>query len=148
MIDPAFVGWRSKPTAIEVDKSQLRLFAEATGETDPVYFDEAAARAAGHPTLPAPPPFVFCLKLNANQPFSYAREMGINVAHLLHGEHSFEHFAMIYAGDMMTVTTEIVGVEQKKGGALELVTTLTDAVNQDGVLCARQRGVFVVRHPQ
>jgi len=131
-----------------VDKSQLRLFAEATGETDPVYFDEEAARAAGHPTLPAPPPFVFCLKLVADQPFSYAREMGVTLAHLLHGEHGFEHFAPIYAGDVITLTTEIVGVEQKKGGALEIITALTDAVNQNGALCARQRGVFVVRHPQ
>jgi acyl dehydratase len=147
MIDPRFVGWRSPPISVEVDKSQLRLFAEATGETDPIYFDETAARAAGHPNVLAPPPFVFCLKLMAGQPFLYAREMGVNIAHLLHGEHHFEHIAPIYARDVITLTTEIVGIEQKKGGALELITALTDAVNQDSVLCARQRGVFVVRHP-
>ncbi len=39
--------------------------------TDPVFRDETAARAAGHPGLPAPPTFTFCLDMNVPDPFAY-----------------------------------------------------------------------------
>src|SRR3546814_15155473 len=61
MVDQSFKGFTSEPRHIDVEKGQLKFFAHATGETNPIYFDEAAARAAGHPALPAPPTFAFSL---------------------------------------------------------------------------------------
>ena len=55
MIDRKHIGVVSEPRTIDVEKGQLRFFAKATGETNPIYFDEAAAQAAGHPAIPAPP---------------------------------------------------------------------------------------------
>ncbi len=40
------IGVVSEPRAVLVEAGFLKFFAKATGETDPVYFDEAAARAA------------------------------------------------------------------------------------------------------
>src|SRR3546814_8296269 len=65
MVDQSFKGFTSEPRHIDVEKGQLKFFAHATGETNPIYFDEAAARAAGHPALPAPPTFTFRLALVA-----------------------------------------------------------------------------------
>lgn len=113
MIDARFVGWRAASATVEVDKGQLRLFALAIGETDPVYVNEEAAHAAGHPALPAPPTFAFCLKALAGQPYSYLREMGVDIARLLHGEQVFDYYEAIYAGDFVTLLTEILTVEQK-----------------------------------
>jgi acyl dehydratase len=146
MIDKKFIGWCVKPATVEVEKGQLRLFARAVGETNPIYFDEAAAMAAGHPSLPAPPTFAFCLKALAGQPYSYLREMGVDIARLLHGEQAFEHHGPIYAGDVITLATEINAIEPKKGGGLELVRVVTDAVNQDGRPCVRQHAAFIVRN--
>jgi acyl dehydratase len=41
-----------------VDPLAARRFAQAVGDLNPAYFDEAAARAAGHAGLIAPPTFV------------------------------------------------------------------------------------------
>jgi acyl dehydratase len=145
VIDASFIGWRADPAIVDVEKGQLRLFAQAIGETDRIYFDEAAARAAGFASLPAPPTFAFCLKNLVGQPYSYLRMMGVDVAHLLHGEQAFEHHEPICAGDTVTLTTEILDIQQKKGGALEFITARTDITNERGRLCMRQTTTLVVR---
>jgi acyl dehydratase len=146
MIDARFIGWRAEPARVGVEKGQLRLFAKATGEPNPIYFDEDAAHAAGHPSLPAPPTFAFCLKQLAGQPYSYLREMNVDVACLLHGEQAFEYFEPIHAGDVIMLTTEIIAIETKKDGALDIVTARTEAVNQRGQVCVRQETTLVVRN--
>ena len=44
MVDQSLKGFTSAPRHIDVEKGQLKFFAHATGETNPIYFDEAAAR--------------------------------------------------------------------------------------------------------
>ena len=61
MIDRKFIGHKLPAISVPVEGGQLAFFAKATGETNPIYFDEQAARAAGHPALPAPPTFSFTL---------------------------------------------------------------------------------------
>lgn len=76
----------------------MRFFAKATGETNPVYFDAAAARDAGHRDLPLPPTFLFSLEFQ--QPdTSWCDEVGIVVTWILRGEQSFTYHRLAYAGD-------------------------------------------------
>ncbi len=63
MIDKKFIGHRFAMHAATVESGRLRFFAKAIGGTDPVYFDEDAARAAAYRALPTPPTFLFCLNL-------------------------------------------------------------------------------------
>lgn len=145
MIDRKFVGLELAPRHVEVEAGQLRFFAKAVGETDPVYLDEDAARAAGHPALPAPPTFAFTLNQLAPAPSNWMAEMGISIADVLHGEQGFEHLTQIYAGDRITLTGRVADIYEKKGGALEFVVMEIDARNQDDQLCVRQRMVTVVQ---
>ena len=61
MLDRKNIGRISKPHTVEVEKGRLKFFAKAIGETNPIYTDESAARAAGYRSLPAPPTFIFSL---------------------------------------------------------------------------------------
>lgn len=146
MIDRAFIGYRAPRASIELERGQLRLFAKATGEPNPIYFDEDAARSAGFRTLPAPPTFAFCLKQLAGQPYSYLREMGVDIGRLLHGEQTFEYGETIFAGDKITVETTILDIASKKGGAFDVITAQTDALNDAGRCCVRQRTILIVRY--
>lgn len=147
MIDRANIGVVSEPRTIEVEKGQLKFFAKATGETNPIYFDEAAARAAGHPALPAPPTFTFSLALGAPaQRGAILGDMGVDMRSVLHGEQQFTHHRPIYAGDAITLTTRTADIYEKKGGALEFIVQDTQAVNQRGELCTEMRVVTVVRN--
>ena len=51
----AQVGVDSPPWTYEVTTTSVRAFARGVGYTDPVYYDIAAAKAAGYRNLPAPP---------------------------------------------------------------------------------------------
>ena len=61
-MDRNAIGRESKPAINEVEKGSIRKFAEAIGETNPIYFEEAAARAAGYRSVVAPPTFPTTLR--------------------------------------------------------------------------------------
>jgi acyl dehydratase len=147
MIDRKHIGVVSEPRQIEIEKGQLKFFAKATGETNPIYFDEEAARNAGHRALPAPPTFTFSLALGAPaKRGDVFDDMGVSRAKVLHGEQRFFNHRPMYAGDVITLETRTVDIYDKKGGALEFVVQDTDARNQNGELCTTMRVVTVVRN--
>jgi acyl dehydratase len=147
MIDRSWIGVESEPRVIEVEKGQLRFFAKATGETNRIYWDEAAAAAAGHRALPAPPTFAFSLMLGAPpKRGTILGDMGIDMRRVLHGEQTFTHHRPIYAGDHITLTTVTRDIFEKKGGALEFIVQDTRAVNEAGELCVELSTVTVVRN--
>jgi acyl dehydratase len=144
------VGIISEPRAVTVEAGFLKFFAKATGETDPIYFDEDAAKAAGHPSLPAPPTYLFSLALSAPAKrgglFDAQNGLGIDMARVLHGEQRFTHHRTIYAGDRLTLITTTSDIYAKKGGALQFIVQDTEAVDAAGDLCAAMRMVTVVRN--
>src|SRR5258708_22555374 len=54
----ARVGKEGPTTTSEVDKTTIRMFARSVGYADPIYYDEAAAKAAGYRGLPCPPGYL------------------------------------------------------------------------------------------
>ncbi|RUP23465.1 MAG: MaoC family dehydratase, partial [Curvibacter sp.] len=125
---------------------RMRFFAKATGQTDPVYSDEAAARAAGHPGLPVPPTFLFCLEMESPDPAAIRDLLGMDYRTLLHGEQGFFYHRMAHAGDTLTFEQRIDDIYDKKGGALEFVVRGTRVSNQRGELVAELRAVTVIRN--
>ena len=146
MIDKKHIGRTTTPHTVDVEKGRLKFFAKAIGETDPVYTDEAAARAAGYKALPAPPTFAFCLEMETNSLWDNIAAMGVPVGKILHGSQTFKYHAPICAGDRVTFQTKVSDVYDKKGGALEFIVEDTTAKNQDGALVAELQRVIVVRN--
>jgi acyl dehydratase len=146
----AHVGMVSEPRVVEVEKGFLRFFAKATGETDPVYFDDGAALAAGHPALLAPPTWLFSLALSAparrGDIFDPVHGLGVDKMRVLHGEQGFTYHRPVHAGDRLTLITTTSDIYAKKGGALEFVVQDTRATNDAGALCVEMRMVTVVRN--
>ena len=146
----AHIGVVSEPRIVDVEKGFLKFFAKATGETDPIYFDEDAARAAGHPGLPAPPTYLFSLALSApakrGDLFDGENGIGVDQTRILHGEQGFTYHRPIYAGDQLTLTTTTTDIYSKKGGALQFIVQDTQAVNAANELCVAMRMVTVVRN--
>ena len=146
MIDKRFIGHVMPTFSAVVEAGRLRFFAKATGQTDPLYSDEAAARAAGHPGLPVPPTFLFCLEMESPDPAAIRNLLGMDYRSLLHGEQGFTYHAMAYAGDTLTFEQRIEDIYDKKGGALEFVVRTTRVTNQHQQLVAELRCVTVIRN--
>ena len=145
MVDDTLIGHTFPPHASDVEAGRLRLFAKATGETRPEYCDEAAARAAGHPSLPAPPTYAACLYLDVPDPFAWYRELGVDIGRVLHGAQGFRYFAPIYAGDRLTFASRIGNLFRKKNGALTFIIREIEVTNQTGLRVAEMRSTVVVR---
>ena len=148
MIDRSYVGrvWPSYET--EVEKGRLRTFAKAIGETDPVYSDDGAARAAGYRGILAPPTFSFCFGFDDPNGMRHLKDLGIPIPRMLHGEETIRTHRPICAGDRVRCTRRVADIYEKKGGALEFVvfeTEVRDAGTDE--LVAELRSVLVVRNP-
>lgn len=135
------------PLTFEVERGRLRAFARSIGETDPIYLDTDAARAAGHRDLLVPPTFVFSMSLEADRPFGYLEDLGVDLGQILHGEQRFDYRAPMHAGDTLVLQDRIVDVFDKRGGAMEFVVKDTE-VRRDGELVATGRTTIIVRHPE
>ncbi len=146
MIDKGVIGKEYPPFTVEVEKRWVRSFAEAIGETSPVYFDESAAKAAGYRSLPAPPTFPFAMIMECNQSFMLLDELGIDKRRAMHAEQSFVYHADLCAGDTVTGRQKVVDVYDKKNGALEFLVTETRLEKQRGEHVCELRTTVVVRN--
>lgn len=146
MLDTRHIGAKLPAFTTTVDAGRLRFFAKATGQDDPVYTDDDAARAAGHRGLPVPPTFFFCLEMDSPRPAAMRELLGIEIGRVLHGEQGFTYHAMACAGDVLRFEPRITDIYAKKGGALEFVVRETRVSDAAGNLVAEMRAVTVVRN--
>lgn len=145
MIDHKFIGYRQPPFAVEVEKGRLRLFAKAIGETDPIYRDEQAARAAGYPSLPVPPTFLFCLEMERADPYDWFHELGIPLGQVLHGEQSFTYHRIAHAGETLTFSAQLLDIYEKKNGALQFLVQRNFVTDATGLPVAEFDRTIVIR---
>lgn len=137
-----YVGRQSAPLVVDVERGHIRRFAEAVGDPNPIYVDEAAARAAGHPRIPAPP--TFAIALRANDP-----RAGIDIdwRKLLHGEQEFVFHRALYAGDRLTIVGRIADatVKETKAGIMDVMVLENVATDADGARVFTARSTVLVR---
>jgi acyl dehydratase len=146
MIDRRHIGKLLRPAVLDIERGRLRFFAQAIGESDPIYTDVDAARAAGYPDLPAPPTFLFAAELDGQSITAMLDDLGVALNRILHGEQQFTYLAPVCAGDTVTVDSRVSDVYAKKGGALEFIVKESMVTNQRGVKVAEMRSVIVVRN--
>jgi len=140
------IGLELAAFTFEVDRSQLRLFAKAIGETDPVYTDVEAAREAGYPDLPAPPTFAFTVGMRPDAPFDFLDALGVELKTVLHGEQVFQYERPICAGDRVQVRRRVIDAYEKRGGALSFYVVETRHEDEaTGELFAMARQTVVSR---
>ena len=145
MTDKNLIGHKTGAYSVDVEKGRLRFFAKAIGETDPVYTDEAAAKAAGHESLPVPPTFLKCLESEGRDVVELLNLVGFDLGRVLHAEQSFVYHKMAYAGDVLTFDGIISDRYEKKGGALQFVVFEARVTNQSGEHIADIRSSLVQR---
>lgn len=145
MIDKKHIGMRLPAFQATAEAGQLRFFARAIGETNPIYFDEQAARDAGHPSLPLPPTFLFSLEFQIPSN-AWRDELGIIPSRILHGEESFTYHRLAHAGDTLHFEMRITDIYDKKNGALSFVVRESRVTNQRGEHVADLRSVLVHRN--
>lgn len=147
MWDLSLQGAALTPFGAEAGRARLRAFAQATGQEHPLFLDEAAARAAGHPALLMPPTFLFCLSMEGPNPQEIYERLGVNYAHVLHGEQHFDYHRPAFAGQRLHFAPRIGRLYARKGGALRFFEWENRVTDGGGQAVADLRSVMVVRPP-
>lgn len=146
----------SEPLTGTITAKEAQRFALAAGDHNPLYFDEDAARAAGHRTTLVPPiflawslaPFRPVTELRTDGLYKGGgRRVSLNVRRVMFGGEDWEFLEPVYAGDTITSETRLKSLEEKDGSSGPFVLQMTETTyrNQDGAVVARATGRSIAR---
>ncbi|MEA2649077.1 MAG: hypothetical protein QOG61_1512, partial [Candidatus Binataceae bacterium] len=135
------IGKSGEARTIEVERGSIRRFAEAIGDSNPLFNSESEARHTCFGGMIAPP--TFGRSLSAAIP-DVKLDMGDSFRGL-DGGSDWEYLEPIRPGDRITVQTKIADLRESAGrlGPMVFITTETSYTNQFGQVCALQRSTAI-----
>lgn len=150
----------AESTTFVVEPFQAQRFAHAVGDLDPIYFDAAAARAAGLPGTAAPPTFVASLhvwdigsleadlRVDGVDPRRFPGPIQRDAA-LLGGGQELDFIRPVRQGETLVARTRVVDhhVRETRGGPLTFVVTETRYTDLDGGSVLLARDTVIARQP-
>lgn len=133
MPNRALVGRETKPTRAVVDAQEVKAFAEAIGDLNPMYVDAEAAKRSSFGAIVSPPTFPIRIGAAAGDPELFLA-LDLNYASLLHAEQEFEWFRPLKAGESVTLTGRVGDMYEKPGksGILDFVVMEQIAKDEAG----------------
>lgn len=132
----SLVGLKTAPVTYDIEKGAIRKFARAIGETNPVYYDEAAARRSSYGTIVAPPTFLRSL-IPGLEPKPFPEPF----KRVLDGGSAYRFYEPLRAGDQVTVVATLTDLFERSGRLGPMLFKLREIryTNQHGRLAADQR---------
>ena len=143
------------PAVFEVEGGAIRKFADAVGDSNPLYWDHEYAKKSRHGSIIAPPGFFgWPVTWTSAMPLQQEIRMELMGAlakegfdRVLDGGIEYEFFQPVYENDRLVVVVKIAEINTKetKGGALVFSTVETSFTNQHGALVAIARQTVIAR---
>jgi acyl dehydratase len=124
------IGKAYPPVTYAVGREKVREYARAVGETNRMYLDVEAARAASYADVIAPPMFAAVYQAPAVSPGMFDPEVGIDFSRIVHGAQAFEWGPLVIAGDEITSTATINDISER--GGMGFYVFEVDSDNQRG----------------
>jgi acyl dehydratase len=114
-VSTSAVGKQYPSVVYAVGREKVKEYAAAVGETNPLHLDPAAAQAAGHADVVAPPMFAVVYQSPAVMPGIFDPEVGINFAMMVHSGQDFRWERVVVAGEELTTQASVANIEEKGG---------------------------------
>lgn len=126
-----------------VGREKVREFSRAVFATNPINFDEEAARAAGHADVVAPPTFAVVVQEATLAQLLAEPDAGIDFTRVVHGDQRFSYSRPIVAGDELTATLSVSSIKTLGGHAM--VTAESRVIDASGAHVVTAISTLVVR---
>lgn len=115
----AWIGRTSEPMELpeEIGASDLRRYVEATGETNPLWLDDAAARAAGYRARVIPPMMVVGLSWRLKDAGRLQHQVPLPAAYsdTRNAELEIEWLDAVYVGERLALRHRISDIVARRG---------------------------------
>jgi acyl dehydratase len=141
----AWIGLTTElmPLPEEIAASDVRRYVEATGDTNPLWMDDAAARAAGYRARVVPPilvaELVWRLKHREEGRLTDRIPLPASYVDTRNAETDIEWLEPVHVGDRLSVRHRIRDITTRVGrrGLGVYITRETEYTNQDGRVVTR-----------
>lgn len=126
LFDRSTAGHVSSLMRYTLERGAMLFFAETIGASDPACLDVAAARAKGYPDILATPTYGVVVSTLAERQARRAgapdllERIDADLRYLLHGTEGYTYHGPMFAGDTVSVETEITRFSDAADGALEI----------------------------
>lgn len=129
-VDRSLIGMSSEPTLHEVERGAIRKFADAIGDTNPVYLRGDVA----------PPTFPTTFR-------GAIPGLQLDLKRVLHGGEEYEYTRPIKAGDVITTVRRVVDVYQREGslGQMTFIIIETEGTDAAGEPVFKARSTIIYR---
>lgn len=143
-----------KQLAYEVTRRDIKRFAQAIGDRNPLYYDQNYAQTTKYQTIVAPP--LFChafafedVPVEDLRPDGSPKEVDVPLPaeKMVGGASVYENYIRIKPGDTIQARAKIKDIYAKQGksGLLYFIVLETCFYNQAGELAAKETATFVKR---
>ncbi|MEV4676263.1 MULTISPECIES: FAS1-like dehydratase domain-containing protein [Actinomadura] len=125
----------------ELGRASIRYFAEAVGDANPLYTDDAHAREHGYGGVVAPPTLIFetnqytGLRRDDDGFAGHSWHLDVPGTRLVRGGNSYEFHRPVRPDDVVTATWRITGITERvngRGQAMLIVTSTATYTDQRG----------------
>ena len=142
------IGVESDPVVYQIEEGAILRFAEAIGDTNPIFNDKNEASKTKYGGIVAPPTFLRSIAhVKAPEPKVQVKSpYPANVD----GGSEWEYFEPIKVGDTITATSYLADINERKGGkfgSMLIMVRETKYMNQHGTVAALQRTTGISYQP-
>jgi acyl dehydratase len=136
----------------ELGRAAIRYFAQAVGDDDPLYTDDAHAQRHGHPSVIAPPTLVcetnqFVAATTDEHGYTgHTWDLPVDGCRLVRGGNAYTFERPVLPTDRVTVCWTISDITEKTssaGAPMLVVISVATYTNQDGELLATNRETLI-----
>lgn len=136
----------------ELGRASIRYFAEAVGDDNPLYTDDAYAREHGYDGVIAPPTLIFetnqytGLRRGDDGFAGHSWHLDVPGTRLVRGGNSYEFHRPVHPDDVITATWKITEITERVGGkgqAMLVVTSTATYADQRGELLATNEETLI-----
>jgi acyl dehydratase len=136
----------------ELGRAAIRYFATAVGDDNPIYTDDGAARAAGHPGVVAPPTLVCETNQGVVRPrdaegyIGHTWDVPVTGCRAIRGGNEYVFGRPVRPTDRITTRWELADLTEKEssdGRAMLIVTSIATYTNHEGEILATNTDTII-----
>lgn len=140
-LDKSIIGLSGEKFIFEVEKGHIRRFADAIGDTNPLYVDEKYAAQSSYSGLIAPPTFPIAVGGGGEIP------LDLDTRRMLHGEQEFIYYQVVRPGDRLHCQMKVSDLYERvgKSGSMQFLVLDTEMEDDEGKMVAISRMNIIYR---